>query len=139
MCNCLDDHGQRFAYGALKVSKTEKNPGREFYSCILSKANGGCGFFAFADEIYTDDKTGLARKKYVKREPAVTGNAASGETQQRIEVLEQTIRELKERVQKLEEYIVAVPPPAENELPPTKSQKTTGASTRGKTRAKILP
>jgi hypothetical protein len=147
MCSCVDEQGQKYVYAVVKVSKTEKNPGREFFSCHLSKANGGCGFFSFADEIYTDMKTGLARKKYIKRETAPTANEQKGliaQLEERISVLEQLSAESKQRIQNLEEGLDTLkntlnPVITLDELPPAKSQKTAGPSTRGKPRAKILP
>jgi hypothetical protein len=143
MCKCLDAQGQPSHYAIIKISKTEKNPGREFFSCHLSKAQGGCGYFAFADQIYTDPKTGLARRKYVANPTAVTASSIASDSsalQERISVLEQTVESLKLRIQKLEDDAIVIPSTPEHELPPAKSQKTMGTSQRGRnTRPKILP
>lgn len=137
LCLCVDSDGQKYTYAVVKISKTEKNPGREFFSCHLSKANGGCGFFAFADEIYTDPKTGLARRKYVKRENSTASTeqkSLTNQLEQRLSSLEFSFEDIKQRLKILEERITT----EENELLASKSQKTTGAA-RGKPRAKILP
>jgi hypothetical protein len=138
LCSCVDEQGQKSFYTVLKISKTEKNPNREFYSCRLSKANGGCGFFSFADEIEPDKKTGLARRKYIKREKAAVPKEEKliwNQLEERLSTLEFAFEDQKQRLKVLEEEKERT----ENELPSAKAQKTTGTSSRGKARPKILP
>lgn len=136
LCNCINTEGQKERYAVVKISKTEKNPGREFWACQISKANGGCGYFAFADEIITDPKTNLARRKYVKREKVVQADEQKttvSQLEERLANLEFCFEDLKQRLKNLEEEVVRT----ENE-PQSKAQKINGYNARGKTRPKIL-
>lgn len=63
-CKCKDETGVP-CFALHRVSKTDKNKDRGFYACSLSRDKGGCGFFCWVEDIYIDEKTGLAKKKYI--------------------------------------------------------------------------
>ncbi len=100
-------------FSVYRVSKTEKNKDRSFFACTLSKEKGGCGFFAWSDDVILDDKTGLAKKRYIPlpegyvKKPKVSEEKASQ--------LEERCHQIEERIKFLEEKY--------EQLRPTKLQK----------------
>jgi hypothetical protein len=149
-CRCKDEvNGIHSVFAVEKISKTEKNPGRIFYVCSIPKDKGGCNYFAWADDIIVDSKTGFAKKKYIPMEKKPKAEVAShDETNARCDEFQLKINSLESRIERLEESFASLkntfnPAATLDELPPAKTQKTTGGSTYSKrggssTRPKIL-
>lgn len=104
-CKCKDEVGIQL-YAVHKVSKTEKNKDRPFYTCSLGKQ--GCGFFCWVDDVVVDERTGLAKRKYipppdgyVKKPKITSSSSAVEELEKRIDLLTETVKEMKERMMKL--------------------------------------
>ncbi|KAN0045620.1 hypothetical protein ACTA71_005998 [Dictyostelium dimigraforme] len=52
ICFCNDGNGP---LSCIRSANTEKNPGRNFYTCKTSINDGGCGYFQWFDEFHGKD------------------------------------------------------------------------------------
>jgi hypothetical protein len=143
-CKCVDESGMG-VFAVTRVSKTDKNKDRSFFTCALGQSKG-CGFFCWVEDVIVDPKTGLAKRKYIPPPEGTAKkpkqeNASYEQLIARIETLEKEYALFRERLSKLEEQEVAIPSSAENELltpPAPKSQKTTGGSKKS-AKPRMLP
>lgn len=115
LCRCKDHEGIP-CFAVHRVSKTDKNKDREFYACAVSKDKGGCGFFAWQEELYLDEVSGLLKKKYV---PLPEGYVKKPTVEVRVQKCEDTIATLQQQLQDLQQKINLL-----NEHQPRKVQKT---------------
>lgn len=108
LCKCKDETGVP-CFTVHRISKTDKNKDREFYACSLSKDKGGCGFFSWLEDLYTDEKTGLVRKKYIPLPDGYVKKPTAAETltalELRVVALEDYYSTLKNRIQIAEESL----------------------------------
>jgi len=131
-CKCKDESGIP-CFTVHRVSKTDKNKDREFYSCATSRDKGGCGFFCWVEDLYIDEKTGLARKKYIPPPEGYVKKPTVAETliayDLRIVQLEESFAAMKKRIEMLDDRIDVFKNFEHEQQPqrPAKVQKTESA------------
>ncbi len=108
LCRCKDEQGVP-CFATHRVSKTDKNKDRGFYACCVSKEKGGCGFFCWTEDLYIDEKTGMARKKYIPPPEGYVKKPTVAETliayDLRIVQLEESFASMRKRMEMLEDKI----------------------------------
>lgn len=96
------------------VSKSAKNPGREYYACNNSRMNdrnSGCGFFWFTDDDEWKREKSLqqARKRGIERDERGANGNTFAEKRSRVDVTESTdFMALVARVNVLEAQVAAL-------------------------------
>ena len=106
LCKCKDEAGVP-CFAVHRLSKTDKNKDRAFYACSMSRDKGGCGFFCWIEDLYIDEKTGLAKKKYIPppegyvKKPTPAENMVALDL--RVVALENLAEQFKIRIASLEE------------------------------------
>jgi hypothetical protein len=110
-CRCRDGNGVS-CFSVSRISKTDKNKDREFFACSISKEKGGCGFFAWPEDLYVD-KDGLLKKKYTPPpEGYVKKKTPTEILDERISKLEESTQSMKEKLEQIHQAIDELRRPA---------------------------
>lgn len=107
-CRCKDENSVP-CFAAHRISKTDKNKDRAFYACSVGADKGGCSFFCWVEDVYLDEKTGMARKKYIPLPDGYVKKPTAAETliahDLRLIHLEETIIQHQQRIAALEDKL----------------------------------